>query len=293
MAKPGALFHIGMMKAASTTLQRTWRANDDINLLLKELRPWRKTLDDRPESEVANALRNIHRNSRGPDKFTVFSREGLMIDDHEKLSRIIADLFPEAEILVITRNPKDFLRSFYQKNIQSGFAGTLVDFARDRRSFLKKVYNFSGIAKSYGARGIAVHFLPFELIKTDKERLGRELEAITGIAHSIGGQGNRTPPYEMLEVIRLANSLNEMIFKGGAEGWEQQYRDTLKNSKSVSMSQLRKIDLEQFRPVLRSAEDFRSDVEKLATFIAECGLDLSCLSGIPVYDDFTEEYGLE
>lgn len=150
---------------------------------------------------------------------TVFaSCEGLIVHDPARLAATVLSRWPDATLLVTTRAPQDYLMSSFNNN-SMGEGGSAADFAvRFARSHMRRSHDLDGVAEAFGRE--RVRFLPYELLRDDREGYLDRLEALFGAemrAFFPQEKLNASPP---VAYLILAREVNRMIEERAPEVFE-------------------------------------------------------------------------
>jgi hypothetical protein len=219
--------HIGMMKAASTTLQGIWKNSPGIDLIHSALPPWMAAFRQTPRPQRKAALDAIIQGSVSGAPSVVVSHESLSGLNWQQLAVHFSELSGDLRILFVTRNPWDYVQNLYNKNLRHGYAGTIRDFVHARRNPRRRTFDFDQLRRVFAdAAGIETILSPFELIKTDPVRFYDRISEVVGKPVKPGASAthrNPTPVPEALMALSAMNRLAKTILTPAAK---QEY-DTL------------------------------------------------------------------
>ena len=130
------VFHIGHHKTGSTWLQQNYfNELEEFNLLNDYIKPWDDSLCQAVilDKDATSAKKIINQRSESK-KINVLSAERLSGHpisggyDMSAIANCLFELSPTAKIIVVTRNPSDFIMSTYKQMIREGYRGTLKEY---------------------------------------------------------------------------------------------------------------------------------------------------------------------
>ena len=222
------------------------------------------------------------------------SVEGLILYDHKFLADAIYEGLPGAKILVTTRGPAGYLKSSYANSVRGGVHQDLETFAKTFvEKHMTRSHNLKSVISAFGKDNVL--FLPFEMIKAEKERYLNEVGQLLGIdlvPYMPETGRNISPPPMYLELIRRLNGV--MKKEGNAE--------IMKSPEWVVM-----LDI-AFHAVGYAGElwpDFESKINRAINdfeygipMLPEGGLKMLAelsepIHENPLYEPFLSDYGLE
>lgn len=297
MISSRATIHIGLMKAASTTLQRVWAASTEIDLIHPQLAPWMKDVRARDWPKARTDFERIVRTNVSDRLPIIVSHESLNALARDKFAEIVSGLFQDVRFLVITRNPIDYARSLYQKNIRSGYPGSITDFVRDRMNSLRRTFDLDGMAAAYRAAGVETCFTPFELLSS-----GRADAFYSSVGKTVGAEAkpasedfraNRTASFETLELARLSNAIHHALFETANPAALNEYKEKMYQwSSKLHESDLDERATGKFRPLLTTEEQFQKDITNAEDALQELTSTMSVLKELALYEPFLGDYKL-
>lgn len=213
-AGPRRILHIGQRKTATTWLQFGAQRAADAGRL------------DYDQWSIAKWVQGVKPNAATPADYATFagllpaasdrpafaSCEGLMVHDPAKVAAAIRDRWPGAHVLVTTRAPQDYLLSSFNNASMTRHETPAEFVARFSRRHLPRSHDFDGVAAAFGAAfgPDHVHFLPFEMLRDDREAYVDRLEALFGLV--LRGclrtdALNASPPPAYLAIARRVNEM--------------------------------------------------------------------------------------
>lgn len=224
------LVHIGLGKSASTSLQSIWQASANYNFFSANqlgLNAEQVVMDnmDDIDSMVAklNALR-LPPHSQSSPVTDIVSSEGLTftwIDSPElaafiplKQKALANAIGPVCErVLLLCRNPIDWIRSMHAQSVKEGGATRLSDYLTTHSEVIKNNMNLSGILSYWMDVGCEVTVLPFELFVSDSAVFWAHYTNLLGLpipdehAMNLSVFGKNTTRYDSLEIHTEMNRM--------------------------------------------------------------------------------------
>lgn len=231
------LIHIGMPKAGSTSLQNFWSKSEQINLVWQDLEPLvnrvRKSIRSQ---EDPNQLLKLWPTKNGLNTegkaINIFSSEGLFglplsqrfTKDEVDYSRylyanICREFLPESKILILIRNPFDWLKSIYIQSIQEGRNWGFVKFINVESDAILEHFNLCALvahwSEAFGEQNIIIY--PFEKLCVKPTEANNELCRAISLHEqhifSLQKQANRSISIEQAYLLRALSVLNRSVAK--------------------------------------------------------------------------------
>lgn len=179
------LIHVGYGKAGSTSLQRWFLEHPDIlNILRQPVWDTAKRDDVTPRCWVLSSEQLI---SHFPHA-VVGSRfnESHNIKEHQrKAASILAQLWPQAKILIVTRGFRSVIRSVYSQFVKTGGDLRYDEFLTKYMRFFADLYDYNYAIELYqklfGRESVCV--LPYELLKEDPSTFYAVVESVMAVSH--------------------------------------------------------------------------------------------------------------
>ena len=211
------IVHIGQRKTGSTWLQEIFREAALAGQFAYEREDlWRwhrkhdwKTATPGDYAELTDILAAYHGQN------AVISLEGLSMRPPEAVIEAVKAGLPDAIILMVTRNPKDYLVSSFNNSIISGKIENIEAFADKFAGHLKRSHDLVGWKAACDTQlgENRIRFVPYEMLGDDPHAFLREISDIIGVDLSpffIETNRNASPPDAVLELLRRINiSLHE------------------------------------------------------------------------------------
>jgi hypothetical protein len=299
---PGSkvIVHVGLMKAASTTIQRLAESSSELDLLDPTvIIDWQKETRRTKWRHGTQTFANVVSNTKLSSKPVLITYESLHTLHWFKFGREVAAALPDAEILLIARNPIDYIRSIYQKQIRSGYAGNLVDFARERVNQLRRTFDFDGMIAAYASCGLKTHLLPMELLQNESHEffaLLREILTVDLLKDRHLIHANSSPPFANLEMVRAANMLFSTILRDAGDGtqWSTYQRNVY--SWTSRLSHITDESLRQLQSLfnVRNEADFKAEIGDLdQEFRAFFSQRMTCLRSRAPFAPYLKLYGIK
>jgi hypothetical protein len=235
------LVHIGLGKSASTSLQSIWQASANYNFFsanqlgLNAEQIILENIND-IDSLVGklNALRLPPPNQTN-EISDIVSSEGLTftwIDSPElaafiplKQKALANAIGPVCErVLLLCRNPVDWIRSMHAQSVKEGGSARLTDYMTSHSEVIKNNMDLSGILSYWMDAGCDVTVLPFELFVSDPAAFWMHYTNLLGLPipdqhdMNLSVFGKNTTRYDSLaihaEMNRLLQQLESICQKG-------------------------------------------------------------------------------
>lgn len=183
----GHLLHVGYPKTGSNFLRRWFRDHPQLAY---------------SEGGIAGfqSVYDIARQGAAPQedvRYRVTSSESIVLSDtrtdpaeaQERTCTLLADLFPNAHVLIVTRGFRSMIFSSYSQFIRSGADVTLEEFVA--HPLLGQPWDYDRVLamyeRAFGAEKVIV--LPYELLRDDADRFVRALEERLGLTHQAAKPG--------------------------------------------------------------------------------------------------------
>lgn len=206
-----ATLHVGMMKAASTTLQTVWADCDGIDLVHAGLHDWMTGVRSRSKAGSRMLLDRIVAERVTGRRPVVVSHESLSGLNRRLVAKAFARHFRDLRALFITRTPWEYVVSLYNKNLRHGHPGTIAEFVQERRDALRRTFDFDLLQREFAeAAGIETVFVPFELIRSDPDRFYARIGTVVGVPVAPPDRHERrnpTPAAQALTALAIMNRL--------------------------------------------------------------------------------------
>lgn len=288
----GHLIHIGYPKTGSTFLQGWFRANPQLAYAPDAL------------AGIRSAGHIVRDGAIGPRRvrYRVTSEEGLSMprshpwqppaldlgDAQAEVCTILAELHPNARILLVTRGFRSMIRSVYAEWVRRGLDLRLDEFcARMAETtggdLLDYDHLISLYQRAFGAERMLI--LPYELLRDDPDAFVGELERWLGLDHFPPGPGRVNPaisPHELYwfpGVNRLARALPLPA------GLKRRLRDNyhILAEKLLLRRALRLVG--RFRPDLKVTDESVPD-----GFVESCRGKAERLRALPLFRPYADDY---
>ncbi|MHA6288532.1 hypothetical protein [Maricaulis sp. CAU 1757] len=189
MAKgPAKFVHVGLGKCGSTYLQTVLNVDPGYKVL--NLLPLVKPLCQATELGDASKLPTVDFNTSPGPSNVVASSEGLswaFLNEPKKLKHLqhihamAARLLVKARlsdtILVLVRNPLDWVRATHEQSIKEGGSEPASEFVVSHLRFIRDVLNLESLREAYGKSFRRVVFLSADEMRTDPDRFWSRFEA--------------------------------------------------------------------------------------------------------------------
>ncbi|PSJ36265.1 sulfotransferase [Allosphingosinicella deserti] len=296
------LIHIGYAKAGSTILQRWFEAHSQIAFAAG------RVLGIRSVYDISRGERPI----RGTTRLRVTSDESLAtphpaaggklvprpeawgLKPHSGADRVcedLADLFPHAHILIVTRGFRHMMLSGYSQFVRSGGTATFAEmqesFNEDYDTF--NVFDYSATIRHYECLFPGrVIFLPFELLRHDSRKFLSVVEEKFGLDHEPLPEMVVNPSLSAVELAWYPRftSLAERLPLPGR----------IKNA--VLRAHLRTISAGRLRKLAAACQKVRPLTPVTANMVSDAALQeyrckTSRLRDNPLYRPYASDYLLE
>lgn len=299
------LLHVGYLKAGSTWLQTWLSRHPQVRFVHGSLSGGMNPLD---------VMREASRTEAGPGVLAVseerltggleyphayirlllrrpgFEREAAGIPEHqERVCRILHAFWPEATVLLITREFAGATRSVYSEVMRMGGDLGFPEFVEVYRPFLQAWLHYDHVIRTYrsvfGAERVVV--LPFELLAQNEREFAESIEAVMGICHvpiEIGRVNASLAPAQLAWYGALARGIVRPVARRGSNGW----------ARSVYLTHARRvID----RPLgnalvrlLQSVSPRTAPLDLPEDFLGALGGSASELKALPCFAPFASRY---
>lgn len=220
------LIHVGWPKAGSTWLQSWFAAHPGIGYCAGGIAGYANvhTLAALPETSSVPQWRVTSEEGfilpRERGSGVVYGSPDLTQDTIEAQQRercgALAELFPSAHILIVTRGFRAMILSSYSQFVRSGQSASFDTLLANAGQFLPWNYD-RAIALYRAAFAGRVIVLPFELLDADPAKFGAELESRLGLAPGPAVPGRVNPslsPRELYWYSRIARWLDRLPGSG-------------------------------------------------------------------------------
>jgi hypothetical protein len=286
------LIHVGFPKAGSTFLQRWFAGHPDIRYAEGGLAGFHDVYDvlrhaasDAPAGlwRVTSAegfMAPRPRSGFQPQDMLV-GYEGEVAERQRRACHILAALFPNATILIVTRGFSSMILSSYSQYVRTGGTGGLQSLSGEMP------WNYDALIglyrSAFGADRVII--LPYELLRDDQSRFLRVLEARLGLGPFDGPPGRPNPSLSdaemfwyprigrFLQAMPIPRRLRDRIFRSyvrmifhGRLSWVAQGLSRWSGQSSTVASRLEPAQLEG------------------------CRGRAECLRDVPEYGPYAEEY---
>jgi hypothetical protein len=200
----GHLIHIGYAKAGSTYLQRWFEAHPGLAYSTRGLGGYRSVYAIAAEA-AGGRLDGRWRVTSCEDLSAPQADVGQLVIDYEEAMRgswanrqdaarpLLAGLFPDAHILIVTRGFRSMILSSYSQYVRSGGSEDFESLTAGTRDNHPWDYDrlIEGYRAVFGAERVIV--LPFELLRDDPASFTATLESRLGLA-PFPPKGDRANP---------------------------------------------------------------------------------------------------
>ncbi|HWT13720.1 MAG TPA: sulfotransferase [Allosphingosinicella sp.] len=228
----GHLIHIGYPKTGSTFLRRWFAGHPqlayqgggiagfaNVHAIAVQSAAPREGLMYRVTSSEGLAAPDAH----AEDGLDSFDRTGPGQDPREQalVCRALAELFPNAHVLVVTRGFRSAIYSGYSEYVRAGGDADLGRFFKMTRAVVDKgrgVLDYDYLIDLYRERfGDRLIVMPYELLRDDPKRFALALEEQLGLTHHPPDVRRENPslsPEELGWYPRLARVVRRLPFGG-------------------------------------------------------------------------------
>lgn len=290
------ILHIGQRKTGTTWLQFGAQQACEAGALAYEhwrLAAWAKSLTWRSASDADYAtLAGMLPGDEG--KPALASLEALIMHDPSRMAEAVRKVWPDAQILVTTRAPRDYLLSSFNNNSMSE-SGEAANFAeRFGRRHMRRSHDLDGVARGYGQVFGAdrVHFLPYELLRDDRAAYVARLESLLGVSldeRLPQDRLNASPPAPYLFLLRRINAMLERRAPEIIESADWKNFVYIANYGAGSAPNLDAYAAEYLQGHSEVSDALPRLSAKAAKAIAG---QMTVLAGLPVYEPFRRSYGV-
>ena len=223
---PHALLHIGMPKAASTYLQSYWHRSSLVDLVHNDI--------FQTVSHLSNAVKNKETNSNVPiglngNNENYQGRPMVISSEHiinlcdathlqlfqDNCARFMKTIAPHGKVLIVTREPISWVRSYYNFSLKTGSIMSLAEFVEQEGERLLNISDISYIyniyAELFGAENVLI--MPMERLKEDNDgffqTVSKELcmPLYDASVDQKGLQSNLSIPPDEINYVRQFNRL--------------------------------------------------------------------------------------
>lgn len=218
----GHLIHVGFPKTGSTFLRRWFREHPQLTYLEGGIAGFGNVYEI-ARAAVASQM-DVRYRVTSSESFTAPHRDtGRDHQGHdnaidpalsqENVCGLLAQLFPNASVLIVTRGFRSMIFSSFSQYVRSGASVTLEKFVT--HPLIERPWDYDRIIglyrSAFGTEKVLV--MPYELLRDDVDRFVRALEERLGLAHHAATYGRMNPalsPAEMYwypRVNRLVEGL--------------------------------------------------------------------------------------
>ena len=296
--KPRQVIHIGQRKTGTTWLQTVLQAAADssraFELVHGQARTWTTANSSAADDKIAwSELTQLL--SQWRERPIFISLESLIAFDHELMAKALAEAVPGAAILVTTRAPEGYLRSSFGHAILRGRHLSSEAFARKfARGGMTRTHDLVSVKRAYSAAfgPGAVHFLPFEYLRSDQSGFLNAVSALIGIdlAPHVASvlEGRKVTPPDAF--LALAQRANEKISTFDKEWLRSEEWQTLLRMSADAMAEAKDLwpiveDRTRRLGLSLQMPDFPDDL------LAEFQAMQAPLRDLAVYQPYLESYG--
>jgi hypothetical protein len=296
----GHLIHIGYPKAGSTLLQLWFRRHPQLAYAGLGIAGFTSILDlvacsVAPEPNVryrvtsSEALTTPHARSADTEPASLAERLRGMREAQARACRTLADLFPNAHILLVTRGFRSIIFSGYSQYLREGGGADFdprLAAGLDMADSAPPIWNYDYVVRLYReAFGDRLIVLPFELLREDADAFVGELEGRLGLDHFPAPQERANPSFSPIELYwypRLSRFARRLPVGTRLRGaLLRRYRSAVGNNRLRRPIAL----LQRLRPGQPVTSELISD-EVLSQFRAQAEI----LRGEPHYARYAEDY---
>jgi len=288
----GHLIHIGYPKTGSTFLQHWFGANPQLDYAIGGL------------AGFLSIGHIVKRSAIGPRRVMcrVTSEESLsmprphvwqppsldLAEAQAEACTLLAELFPNARILLVTRGFRSMIRSVYAEWVRRGLGLNLADFcARMAETTGGDLLDYDHVIalyqRAFGADQVLI--LPYELLRDDPVAFVRELESWLGLDHfppNLHRVNTAISSHELYWLPRIARVARSLPLPAGL-------RRRLRDNFHILAENLR------VRRALHLAGRLRPDLKVTddmvpADFVESCRGKARRLRALPLFAPYGEEY---
>jgi len=288
----GHLIHIGYPKTGSTFLQHWFMANPQLAYAVGGLAGFRSV--GHVVKEGATGRRQV--------RCRVTSEEGLAMprshpwqppaldlsEAQAEVCAILAETFPDARILLVTRGFRSMILSVYAEWVRRGLDLGIADFcARMAETTGGDLLDYDHVVslyrRAFGADRLLI--LPYELLRDDPAAFVRELEAWLGLDHFPPQPGRVNPAissHELYWFPRISRAARAVPAPGGLK---RRLRDNFHIL--AEKLRLRRVLglIRRLRPDLQVTEAAIPDA-----FVESCRGKAERLRGLKLFQPYAAEY---
>jgi len=211
---PRRVLHIGQRKTGTSWLQLGFHAATLAGRMFdvsSDVKQWTLSTNWR-SATAANFARLSAILPAATDRPSVASCEGLIVYDPTALAEAVAVQWPDAQILVTTRAPQDYVLSSFRNDSFTGHGHAKLFADRFAKRHMMRSHNLDGVASAFGAvfGTDHVHFLPYELLRNDPDAFVSEVENVcqSPLADFLDQTSrNSSPPQAYLFLSRHINAI--------------------------------------------------------------------------------------
>jgi hypothetical protein len=187
--KPVRFIHIGLGKCGSTYLQTLWNADPGGNFV--NLAPLTDTVKKYATMGAEGKLPEVRMNLPHNGKPTVASSEGLswgFFNNPERQkhlqhipaagAKLLAKARMSDTILVMVRDPLDWVRAVHEQSIKEGGYGTAADFVDRQRRMVRDILNLEAVKAAYEAQFKRVVFLSSDELRHEPDAFWARYEEV-------------------------------------------------------------------------------------------------------------------
>jgi hypothetical protein len=229
----GHLIHIGYPKTGSTFLQRWFEVHPQLAFADGGIAGYRDVYSIVRDGATAPGPEVLYRvtsseglsaplPSAGKDVVDYGGEQPPMKDAQAQVCATLAELFPTARVLVVTRGFRSMILSSYSQYVRSGGDVALADLiagslqgATSGRLRARDPFDYDHVlgiyARAFGAENVIA--LPYELLRDDADAFLRALEARLGLTHCAAAPdrvNTSLSPVEMYWYPRLTRAVRRL-----------------------------------------------------------------------------------
>ena len=184
----GHLIHVGFPKTGSNFLRRWFRVHPQLAYFEGGIAGYRDVYEI--AREAAAPRRDVLYRVTSSESLTTPRRELSRNEEdtdptvsQESACGLLASLFPNAHVLIVTRGFRSMIVSSFSQYVRSGSAVSLEEFAS--HPLIDRPWDYDRVVSMYRAAfGVEkVVVMPWELLRDDVDRFVRTLEERLGLAH--------------------------------------------------------------------------------------------------------------
>lgn len=273
-----AFIHLGMTKTGSSYIQQR------IFSQVRNSNYYHDEIDDVTEAMTRGDHVVTFAKPVDPSKKSIFSHESLHGRPAAKAAPLLKRTFGEASILIVLREPAQWVESFYFQRIRNGETRDPSTWLKENKNNLSRQLNIDKLREEYSAVfGVDnFHILPYEMLSLDPTEFFRRLASISGLSFDPQkidrSKINPSADPECMDAMRQANiALGPFI----------EDNDELKTLlKDFGRALVRHVTAN--KPAKDSIREQIMPLEELAPLYA----NLTCLSEYSWYPDYADYYTL-